>query len=116
MNMLFVPGGATLEQSVTRPRLRVLGLRGWIEALAAQDQPDTDVQLSQAGRRAMILTRLWGSRSAVARDLLALNNFLREFKPSGSSDTQAYSNGDGVRLTSAEGYLTTAAAVARCPA
>jgi len=115
MNMLFVPGGATLEQSVTRPRLRVLGLRGWIEALAAQDQPDTDVQLSQAGRRAMILTRLWGSRSAVARDLLALNNFLREFKPSGSSDTQAYSNGDGVRLTSAEGYLTTAAAVRTLP-
>jgi len=115
MNMLFVPGGATLEQSVTRPRLRVLGLRGWIEALAAQDQPDTDVQLSQAGRRAMILTRLWGCRSAVARDLLALNNFLREFKPSGSSDTQAYSNGDGVRLTSAEGYLTTAAAVRTLP-
>ena len=50
MNMLFVPGGATLEQSITRPRLRVLGLRGWIEALAAQDQPDTDVQLSQAGQ------------------------------------------------------------------
>jgi hypothetical protein len=115
MNMLFVPGGATLEQSITRPRLRVLGLRGWIEALAAQDQPDTDVQLSQAGRRAMILTRLWGSRSAVARDLLALNDFLREFKPSGSSDTQAYSNGDGVRLTPAEGYLTLAAAVRTLP-
>ena len=115
MNMLFVPGGATLEQSVTRPRLRVLGLRGWIEALAAQDQPDTDVQLSQAGRRAMILTRLWGSRSAVARDLLALNDFLREFKPSGSSDTQAYGNRDGVRLTSTEGYLTLAAAVRTLP-
>ncbi len=115
MNMLFVPGGATLEQSITRPRLRVLGLRGWIEALAAQEQPSTDVRLSQAGRRAMILTRLWGSRSAVARDLLALNDFLREFKPSGSSDVQAYSKGDGVRLTSAEGYLTFAAAVRALP-
>lgn len=115
MNMLFVPGGATLEQSITRPRLRVLGLRGWIEALAAQDQPDTDVHLSQAGRRAVILTRLWGSRSAVAKDLLVLNDFLREFKPSGSSDAQAYSRGDGVRLTPAEGYLTAAAAVRTLP-
>ncbi len=115
MNMLFVPGGATLEQSITRPRLRVLGLRGWIEALAAQDQPDTDVKLSQAGRRAMILTRLWGSRSAVAQDLLALNDFLREFKPSGTSDIQAYSKGDGVRITPTEGYLTLAAAVRTLP-
>jgi hypothetical protein len=115
MNMLFVPGGATLEQSVTRPRLRILGLRGWIEALTTQDEPDTKVQLSSAGRRAMILTRLWGSRSAVAQDLLALNNFLREFKPSGSSDSQAYSEGDGVRLTPTEGYLTIAAAVRTLP-
>jgi hypothetical protein len=97
MNMLFVPGGATLEQSIARPRLRVPGLRSWIEALATQDQPDMTVQLSQAGRRAMILARLWGSRSAVARDLLALNDFLREFKPSGNSDTDAYPEGDGAR-------------------
>ena len=115
MSMLFVQGNATLEQSIAKPRLRVLGLRGWIEAMAAQDQPDTGVQLSQAGRRAMILTRLWGSRSAVARDLLVLNDFLREFKPSGSSDTEAYGKGDGVRLTPAEGYLTLAAAFRTLP-
>ena len=48
MNMLFVPGGATLQQSITKPRLHVLGLRGWIEVLTAQDQPGTDVVLSQA--------------------------------------------------------------------
>lgn len=115
MNMLFVPSGATLEQSVARPRLRVPGLRGWIEALAAQDQPDTEVQLSQAGRRAMILTRLWGSRSAVAWDLLALNDFLREFKASGSSDASAYADGDGVRLAPNEGYLTFPAALRTLP-
>ncbi len=115
MNMLFVPGGATLEQSITRPRLRVLGLVGWIEALASQDQPGTDVRLSQAGRRAMIVARFWGSRSAVARDLHALNFFLREFKPSGSSDTEAYSEGDGVRLTPTDGYLTAAAAARTLP-
>jgi hypothetical protein len=115
MNMLFVPGGATLQQSVTRPRLRILGLLGWIEALVAQDQPDTDVQLSQAGRRAMILTRLWRSRSAVARDLLALNNFFRAFTPSGSSDSLSYGMGDGVRLTPTDGYLTAAAAVRTLP-
>lgn len=40
-NMLFVPGGATLEQSITKPQLRVPGLRGWIEALAAQRRPGT---------------------------------------------------------------------------
>jgi hypothetical protein len=114
-NMLYVPGGATLEQSITKPHLRVLGLRGWIEALVAQDQPDTDVQLSQAGRRAMILTRLWGSRSAVARDLLELNDFLQEFKPRGRSDTDAYPERDGVRLPSNEGYLTLAAAARTLP-
>ena len=110
MNMFFVPGGATLEQSIAKPRLRVLGLHSWIEALTAQDQPDTPVRLSQAGRRAMILTRLWGSRSAVARDLLDLNDFLRAFTPSGSSDAEAYPECDGVRLTPTEGYLTLAAA------
>ena len=114
-NMLFVPGGATLEQSVARPRLRVPGLRGWIEALAAQNQPDMIVVMSQAGRRAMILARLWGSRSAAARDLLALNDFLREFTPSGSCDADAYPEGDGVRLTPSEGYLTFAAAVRTLP-
>ena len=114
-SMGFVPGGATLEQSVATPRLHVLGLRGWVEALAVQEQPDTKVQLSQAGRRAMILTRLWGSRSAVARDLLELNDFLREFQPSGSSDSDAYGDGDGVRLTAADGYLTAAAATRTLP-
>jgi hypothetical protein len=50
--------GEEKKQSITRPRPRVLGLRGWIKALAAQEQPDAEVQLSQIGRRAMILTRL----------------------------------------------------------
>jgi hypothetical protein len=64
----------------------------------------------------MILTRLWGSRSAVARDLLELNDFLREFKPSGKCDMEAYPNRDGVRLTSTEGYLSLAAAARTLPA
>lgn len=115
-SMLFVPGGATLEQSIAKPRLRVPGLRGWIEALAAQRRPGTTVRLSQAGRRAMILTRLWGSRSAVARDLLGLNDFLREFRASGNSDADAYPEGDGVRLSPAEGYLTLDAAKRTLPA
>jgi hypothetical protein len=116
MSMRLVSGGETLQQSIAKPRLHVLGLRDWIAALVAQDQPETAVQLSQAGRRAMILTRLWGSRSAVARDLLELNDFLREFKPSGKCDMEAYPNRDGVRLTSTEGYLTLAAAARTLPA
>jgi hypothetical protein len=115
MNMLFVPGGATLEQSIARPRLRVPGLRGWIEALATQDHPGMTVRLSQAGRRAMILARLWGSRSAVAQDLLELNDFLREFKPPGSRDIDAYPEADGVRLAPGEGYLTFDAAIRTLP-
>lgn len=115
MNMLFVPAGASLEQSVARPRLKILGLHGWIEALAEQERPKVGVQLSQAGRRAMIVTRLWGSRSAVARDLLALNDFMREFKASGSRDADAYPESDGVRLAPGEGYLTFAAAVRTLP-
>jgi hypothetical protein len=47
---------------VVRPRLRVPGLRGWIEELAAQIHPDMGIELSQAGRRAMILARLWGQQ------------------------------------------------------
>lgn len=115
-SMLFVPGGATLEQSIAKPRLRVPGLRGWIEALAEQRQLGTTVRLSQAGRRAMILTRLWGSRSAVAQDLLDLNDFLREFRAAGNSDAEAYPEGDGIRLTPAEGYLTLDAAKRTLPA
>ena len=110
MTMALVLSGATLEQSIAKPRLRVLGLRGWIEALAAKNEPDMPVRLSQAGRRAAILTRLWGSRSAVARDLLELNDFLREFTRPGPSDAEAYPEGDGVRLAPNEGYLTLAAA------
>lgn len=41
--------------------------------------------------------------------------FLREFKPLGSSDTEANPSGDGVRLTPAEGYFTFASAVRTLP-
>ncbi len=116
MSMLFVSTGMTLEQSVTKPHLHIPGLHGWVEALTAQDRPDLDVKLSQAGRRAMILTRLWGSRAAVARDLLDLDGFLREFKASGSRDAEAYPSGDGVRLAPGEGCLTLTAAVRTLPA
>ena len=116
MSMLFVSGGMTLEQSVARPRLHIPGLRSWVEALTVQDRPELDVKLSQAGRRAMILARMWGSRAAVARDLLDLDGFLREFKASGSDDDEAYPDGDGVRLAPGEGCLTLSAAVRTLPA
>jgi hypothetical protein len=115
MNMFYVSGGETLAQSIAKPRLRVLGLRGWIEELTVQNEPDTKVRLSASGRRAMILTRLWGSRSAVAHDLHDLNDFLREFKPSGKCDSEAYPSRDGIRLTPAEGYLSFAAAIRALP-
>jgi hypothetical protein len=103
-------------QSVARPRLQIPGLHGWIEALIAQDQPELDVRLSQAGRRAMILARMWGSRAAAARDLLDLDKFLREFQASGSDDDEAYPSGDGVRLAPGEGCLMLGAAVRTLPA
>ena len=114
-SMLYISSGMTLEQSVTKPRLHVPGLHGWVEALTSQDRPELDVKLSQAGRRAMILTRLWGSRAAAARDLLDLNRFLREFTASGSRDDEAYPGGDGVRLAPGEGCLTLKAAVRTLP-
>ena len=116
MSMLLIDNGMTLEQSVVKPRLHIPGLRGWVEALTAQDRPELDVKLSQAGRRAMILTRLWGSRATVAQDLLELDGFLREFKASGSGDKEAYPSGDGVRLGPDEGCLTLKAAVRTLPA
>jgi hypothetical protein len=115
MSMLLISSGMTLEQAVTKPLLHLPGLRGWVEALTAQDRPEVDVRLSQAGRRATILTRLWGSREAVARDLADLHGFLREFKASGTNDDEAYPDGDGVRLTPNEGCLTFQAAVRALP-
>ena len=116
MSMLLVTSGMTLEQSVTRPRLHIPGLLGWVETLAAQGRPELKVRLSQAGRRATILTRLWGSRAAVVRDLVELDGFLREFGASGARDDEAYPNGDGVRLAPNEGCLTLRAAVRTLPA
>lgn len=115
-SMLFISSGMTLEQAVTKPRLHLPGLHGWVEALTAQARPEVKVRLSQAGRRATILTRLWGSRVAVARDLLELDGFLREFSASGTRDDKAYPDGDGVRLAPKEGCLTLRAAVRTLPA
>ena len=114
-SMFFIPSGATLTQSIAKPRLHPPGLRRWVARLTVQNEPDTTVSLSQAGRRAVILTRLWGSRSAVARDLHALDAFLRKFRPHGDSDAAAYEAGDGVRLTASEGYLTLEAAIRTLP-
>ena len=44
-----------------------------------------------------------------------LNDFFQEFKPSGSSDSDAYGSGDGVRLAPTDGYLTAAAATRTLP-
>jgi len=109
-SMFFVPGGATLAQSIAKPRLRVLGLRGWVAAITAQHHPDMSVELSEAGRRALILTRMWGSRSAVAEDLFALGPFLAEFRASSKTYTTAYPAGDGYPLQRNEGVLTLNAA------
>jgi hypothetical protein len=48
MSMMLVTSGMTLEQSVTKPRLHIPGLYGWVEALTAQCRQELKVRLSQA--------------------------------------------------------------------
>ena len=79
-NSFLIPTEATLSQAVATPRLRIPGLHEWIDKIVRRQEPSTSVRLSDAGRRATIVTRLWESRAAAAEDLLALNAYLQEFK------------------------------------
>ena len=98
----------TKEQTLARPELRVLGLTGWVEAMARQ--ADLEAGLSDLGRRADILARLWGSRDSLAAGLAgplwpALDAFMR--KPKGKQrNSDVYPAGEGVFITGFGGYLT----------
>jgi hypothetical protein len=110
-NAFMAVTAATLSQAVITPRLRVPGLHEWIGKIVQRQDPSTSVRFSEAGRRAMIVTRLWGSRAAAAEDLLTLNNYFREFTASSSTYSKAYPEGDGITLLPGEGLLTRDAAI-----
>lgn len=100
------PGDSRLSQ-LARPRLRDLSLFEWASALT--EQKGNSIQLSDAGLRVSILSRLWGSRDdmidAIAGDMLPI---LRSFIPEKKRTRDAYPNGEGVVLSTGgpEGYLT----------
>lgn len=100
----FVLSGATLRQSLARPRLRTLGLLDWVTYQAASK--GWTVSISEAGQRAASAARLWGSREGLANDLLKLRPFFMEFKAAnGMRSDERYSPGCG-DVVGDEGFLT----------
>ncbi|MCL8026463.1 hypothetical protein [Nocardioides bruguierae] len=101
----FVAAGANAEQRLARPRLRMLSLQEWCRVIAAQ--VGYDVGWSDAGRRARLLERMWGSRRLMTADFAgAFTELARAFSPAGKSSREAYPDGDGVLLTGLGGFLT----------
>ncbi|KQY63503.1 MULTISPECIES: hypothetical protein [unclassified Nocardioides] len=101
----FVAAGANLEQRLARPRLRSLTLQEWCRGMASQ--AGYDLGWSDAGRRARLLERMWGSRSAMTADFAGkFTDLARAFSPAGRSSKEAYPDGTGVLVTGVGGLLT----------
>ena len=111
----FIPAGASLEASIAKPRVRELGLLPWVQQMAAAASLSAD--LSEAGRRARIVERLWGGRTELMDAMSGpLRPMLRAFRPTSPRTDQAYPiEGHGVVLAG-DGYLSYAGLAAVAPA
>lgn len=104
----FVPTGATIRQSLARPRLRTLGLLDWVRFQASAQ--GWKVNISDAGQKAASAARMWGSRESLAEDIYRIAPFFSEFRVvNGESTSKRYPHQDGVALGD-EGFLTFQAA------
>ena len=104
----FVFAGATLRQSLARPKIRIPGLLEWITFKALQK--GWKVSPSDAGQSAMSCIKIWGDRESLANDLLKYGTFFGEFQCArGQKSLDRYQNGDGCVLGE-EGFLTFKAA------
>ena len=110
----FVMAGIPAINKLARPAVRDLSLSAWIEAKVREHQLTT--QLSAAGHRTALLTRMLGGRrqfvSLFSGPLLAA---LHGLTPTSSTTTKAYPEHDGVALSSEEGVLSFAGFCARIP-
>jgi hypothetical protein len=105
----LIMAGATIRQSLARPKLQLPGFMRWVTTQARS--AGLAVQISDAGHRANVAVRLWGDRATMADDLLRYFMFFKEFlctKPQKTSDR--YPDHDGCVIRG-EGYLTFEAAV-----
>jgi len=100
----FVAAGSNVEQRLARPRLRMLSLQEWCSVMAAQ--AGHDVNWSDAGRRARLLERMWGSRRLMTADFSgAFTALARAFAPTGKGSSGAYPRGEGVLIAGVGGFL-----------
>lgn len=97
--------GMQVEAKTARPRLRDLGLRDWVTAMCEDN--DLTVRTSPAGHHGAQLARMLGSRAAFV-DLFSgpLLTAMRDMRPTARSTSDAYPNGDGVRIDQGLGCLT----------
>ncbi|MET8066543.1 hypothetical protein [Micromonospora sp. NPDC005313] len=108
----FVAAGTPRLSRLARPKLRELSLRQWADCLAGQQEKS--VRLSDAGRRAEVLTTLLGGREQLAATFAGpLLPVLRGFLSEKPATRERYPSGEGVVLHAAgtndagyEGYLT----------
>lgn len=109
----FVLAGATSYGRLAAPKLRVLGLKPWVEAMAQQS--GYSLRTSDPGRRTDILAQLWGGREAMAGAIASpLREALQAFTPP-KQDKGSYLDGGAVRLTSDRGVLSFDGLVASWP-
>lgn len=100
----LVLSGATSYGRLAAPKLRFIGLKPWIEAMAHQS--GFTLQTSDPGRRADVLAQLWGGREAMAQAVASpLRAALKGFTPP-RQEQDSYLKGGAVRLTSDRGVLT----------
>ena len=101
----FVPTGGSLEQRLARPRLREPSLHEWTSLMAVQE--GYSVGMSDAGLRAELLGRMWGSRRTLANDISGpLAPALSAFSAKSARTTESYRPGDGISLSGWGGLLT----------
>lgn len=110
MNRSFgwVFSGATLRQSLARPKVRIPGLLEWITFKAGQE--GWKVSPSDAGQSTLSCINIWGSRETFANDLLNFGTFFSEFQcDKGQRTSSRYPEGEGCVLGD-EGFLSFKAA------
>jgi hypothetical protein len=98
----FVPAGASVSQSLTRPLLRYPSLLSWVSARASTS--GLTARPSTAGTQAVVLAKMMGGRNALA-DLVSsdLLDALKAFNAKGAT-SDAYPAEEGCVINN-EGYL-----------
>jgi len=92
-----------IRQSIARPKLRAPSLLEWIQARCASDGYYSAALPSDAGRRAMIATDLYGDRRQLAEGFQTYYRFFRAFVPPIAKKGQPYPEDDGFFIRDLDG-------------